>query len=82
MDKDLPNKQIAEMSREELFELFDWYDFKDETGHPLTSCELFQELVEIAINKNCPSPSQTPIPAGRDLAEAAGEGGAIERVNT
>jgi hypothetical protein len=42
-------KPIAELTREELFALFQWYDFKDPLGHALINCQDFIELVERAV---------------------------------
>jgi hypothetical protein len=41
-------RDISKMNAEQIMELFIWLDFKDDIGHPLTSCIDFHELVERA----------------------------------
>ncbi len=43
-------RDISKMSREEIFRLFAWYNFKDELGHEIINCRDFIELVELAIS--------------------------------
>jgi hypothetical protein len=42
-------RDLKTFSREELFELFKWLDFKDKIGHPLTMCQDFINLVDRAV---------------------------------
>jgi hypothetical protein len=46
-----PERDLKSFSREEIYTLFNWLDFKDEIGHPLTTCQDFIDLVEIATSK-------------------------------
>jgi hypothetical protein len=45
------DKQVSAMTTEELVTLFDWYDFRDPYGHPLTKCSDFIELINRAVNQ-------------------------------
>jgi hypothetical protein len=46
-----PERDLKSFSKEEIYTLFNWLDFKDEIGHPLTMCQDFIDLVEIATAK-------------------------------
>ncbi len=43
-------RNIRKMSLSEVFQLFAWYDFKDNLGHELIYCQDFIELVELAVS--------------------------------
>ncbi|HEX8397140.1 MAG TPA: hypothetical protein VF644_06925 [Pyrinomonadaceae bacterium] len=51
---------ILKMSREEIFNLFAWYEFKDKLGHELTNCQDFIELVELAISSGAKDETRKP----------------------
>jgi hypothetical protein len=36
------------MTEEQIVALFDWYDFRDRIGNPLTQCEDFRQLILLA----------------------------------
>lgn len=57
---------VSTAAAADIMALFDWYDFTDPHGHPLTLCVPFRQLVERATGETLP-----PV-----LAPAAGASGA------
>lgn len=49
-------ESVRDMSREEVMALFERYDFRDEQGHPLTNCQDFLSLVEMAMEVKAGTP--------------------------
>lgn len=56
------NILFSEMSKEEIYALFDRYKFKDQHGHDLLNCFEFTQLVDHVIaSRECPTKSNVTL---------------------